>query len=105
MFACPADLEAEVDRIFASHAEWMQRTHHRDGDKALLQYTVTKGPHSEREDAVVYAITEVYQSPAGPEDHYKQVYGSWEDLPAWRDLVDKCEGPWEVWGVILHSLR
>ena len=44
MFVCPADLEPEADRIFASHAEWMQGTHYRDGDKALLQYTVTKGP-------------------------------------------------------------
>ena len=44
MFVCPADLEAEADRLFASHAEWMQRTHHREGDKALLQYTITKGP-------------------------------------------------------------
>jgi hypothetical protein len=43
MFVCPADLEAEADRIFASHAQWMQRTHHRDGDKALLQDTLTKG--------------------------------------------------------------
>lgn len=66
---------------------------------------MAKGPHSEREQAVVYAVAAVYQSPAGPEDHYKQAYESWEDLPAWRDLVDKCEGPWEVWGVILHSLR
>ena len=63
------ELEAEADRIFASHAEWMQGTLRREGDKALLQYTLTKGSHCEREDAVVYAMTEVYQSPAGPEDH------------------------------------
>ena len=67
MFVCPADLEPEADRVFASHAEWMQRTHHREGEKALLQYTVTKGPHPERDDAVVYAMTEVYRSPAGPD--------------------------------------
>lgn len=102
MCVCPAELEAEVDRIFASHAEWMRRTHHRQGDKALLQYTIAKGPDDD--GAVVYAMTEIYQSPAGPEDHAKQAHESWEDFPAWQALIDKCEGPWVVNGVIEHSL-
>lgn len=98
------ELEAEADRIFASHAEWMQGTHRREGDKALLQYTLTKGSHCEQEDAVVYAMTEVYQSPAGPEDHSKQAHENWEDYPALRDLVDKREDPWGVTGGIQQSL-
>ncbi len=101
MFVCPADLETEADRIFDSHAQFMQRTHYRDGDKALLQYTVTKGP---REDgAVIYAITEVYQSPAGPEDHLARSH-DWEDISAWRALMDKSEGPWVINGIVQHSL-
>jgi hypothetical protein len=104
MFVCPADLEAEADRLFASDASWMQRTHHREGEKALLQYTVTKGPHPERGDAVVYAITEIYQSPAGRENHVRQAHETWEDLPAFHALLDQSEGPWGVDGTILHSL-
>lgn len=102
MCVCPAELEAEVDRIFASHAEWMRRTHHRQGDKALLQYPIAEGPDDD--GAVVYAMTEIYQSPAGPEDHAKQAHESWEDFPAWQTLIDKCEGPWVNNGVIEHSL-
>jgi hypothetical protein len=34
---------AEGDRIFASHGEWM-KGHPREGDVALLDYTISKGP-------------------------------------------------------------
>ena len=37
---CPVEHEAEGDEIFAHHADWMMRTHPREGEKALLQYTV-----------------------------------------------------------------
>ncbi len=40
----PPELVEEGDRIFASHADWMEATHHRTGAKALLSYTVSKGP-------------------------------------------------------------
>ncbi|MBV9167452.1 MAG: hypothetical protein JO342_15050, partial [Solirubrobacterales bacterium] len=34
----------EIDRLAASHAEWMAETHHREGSKALLSYNFSKGP-------------------------------------------------------------
>jgi hypothetical protein len=34
---------AEGDRIFASHGSWM-KGHPHEGDVALLEYTVSKGP-------------------------------------------------------------
>ena len=34
---------AEGDRIFASHATWMQG-HSREGSTALLSYRISKGP-------------------------------------------------------------
>jgi hypothetical protein len=104
VLACPAELEAEGDRVFALHAQWMQATHHRDGEKALLQYTVTKGPHPERDDAVVFSITEVYQSPAGWEDHARQAHEEWADWPAFQSFVAACEGQWGVLGDVQHSL-
>jgi hypothetical protein len=41
MFTVGADDVAEGDRIFASHGEWM-KTHPREGDLALLDYTVSR---------------------------------------------------------------
>src|SRR6476619_4237157 len=44
VIVAPPDQVAEGDRIFANHAPWMKATHHRDGNKALLTYNVSKGP-------------------------------------------------------------
>ena len=38
----PPDQVEEGDRLFKSHAAWMEATHYRDGDKALLSYNVSK---------------------------------------------------------------
>ena len=43
MFTVGPDDVAEGDRIFASHGEWMPG-HPREGDVALLDYTISKGP-------------------------------------------------------------
>jgi hypothetical protein len=43
MFTVGPDDVAEGDRIFASHGEFM-RGHPREGDVALLDYSVSKGP-------------------------------------------------------------
>src|SRR5438128_9458004 len=43
MFTVGPDDVAEGDRIFASHGEFM-KGHPREGDVALLGYTVSKGP-------------------------------------------------------------
>jgi len=59
--ASPVELESEGDRIFAAHAEWIARTHHRSGDRALLQYLVAKRPA--RDGVVVFHLTEIYQPP------------------------------------------
>ena len=44
IIAAPSDQVEEGDRIFRSHAPWMGAAHHRDGDKALLTYNVSKAP-------------------------------------------------------------
>ena len=40
----PPDQAEEGDRLFRSHGSWMEATHHRSGPKALLSYSVSKGP-------------------------------------------------------------
>ena len=51
-----ADDVAEGDRLFARHGEWM-KGHPREGDVALLSYTISKGPElSNPMDMVKVAI-------------------------------------------------
>jgi hypothetical protein len=38
----PPDQAAEGDRIFKSHGSWMESTHYRTGEKALLSYNVPR---------------------------------------------------------------
>ncbi|HLY27478.1 MAG TPA: hypothetical protein VKQ72_14130 [Aggregatilineales bacterium] len=65
----PAESEAEGDRLFKLHAEWMEKTHHREGDKALLHYNVAK--HSDPDGHIIFVLTEVYETVAGIENHSK----------------------------------
>ncbi|HYX78641.1 MAG TPA: hypothetical protein VE727_04700, partial [Solirubrobacterales bacterium] len=72
MFTVGPDDVAEGDRIFASHGEWM-KGHPREGDEALLDYTISKGPElsnpmdptSEPTGKTVFVLDEYYESPAG----------------------------------------
>ncbi len=91
------DLVAEGDRIFASHASWMEKTHHRDGDLALLSYNVVKGqelsnpldPGSAPTGNTSFVIAEVYANPEGLADHWKQGAESWEDFGAFMEWAGK----------------
>jgi hypothetical protein len=73
IFTATPDLVAEGDRIFASHAKWMERTHYREGELALLRYNLVKGPElshpmdpsSEPTGNTSFVLTEVYENPAG----------------------------------------
>jgi hypothetical protein len=80
------DDEAEWDRIFASHARWM-KGHPREGDTALLSYSVSKGPelsnpldpNSEPTGRTVYVLDEYYESPAGVVRHWQDAMENWAD--------------------------
>ena len=65
--ATTPELVAEGDRIFASHAAWMEESHHRDGELALLIYDISKGaeysnmldPTSEPTGSTYFVLSEV----------------------------------------------
>src|SRR4051794_41929664 len=84
----PEDV-AEGDRIFESHVDWM-KGHSRDGDTALLSYKISKGPelsnpvdpNSEPTGNTIFVLSEVYETPAGVGEHWKQAIETWQDLPA-----------------------
>src|SRR3989304_4842595 len=86
IFTATPDLVQEGDRLFSSHAEWMEKTHHRDGKLALLRYNVVKGPDlsnpldpsSKPTGSTCFVLSEVYETPDGLADHWKQS-GAWKD--------------------------
>ena len=95
----PPDQVKEGDRIFASHAPWMKATHHRDGDKALLTYDVSKAPelsnpfdqNSAPTGNTVFILSEVYETGAGVTDHFGQAAANWKDFPALVKWLEKCK--------------
>jgi hypothetical protein len=98
IISAPPHEVAEGDRIFASHASWMQSTHHRSGEKALLSYNVSKAPElsnpmdpaSAPTGNTCFVLTEVYATPAGAIDHFKQAEENWTEFPALGKWLEKC---------------
>ena len=92
MWTVGPDEVAEGDRIFESHVEWMTG-HPREGDTALLSYKISKGaersnpvdPNSELTGNTVFVLSEVYETPAGVAEHWRQAIETWQDLPAFMD--------------------
>ena len=94
-FVATPEKVGEVDRLVASHAKWMEETHHREGSKALLSYNFSKGPElanpldpgSEATGNTRYVLNEIYESPEGIEDHWQQAQASWGDFAAMVELM------------------
>ena len=99
IFIAPPDQVAEGDRIFKSHRAWMEATHYRDGEKALLSYNVSKGPElSNQTDPnsaptgnTCFVLSEIYESQAGVLDHMKQAHENWGDYSAFQEWLAKCK--------------
>lgn len=112
IFTATPDLVAEGDRIFESHARWMEKTHYREGELALLLYNVVKGPElsnpldpaSEPSGNTNFVLTEVYANPAGLEDHWKQGTDSWEDFNAFMKWAGKVNVAVLHGSPVVHSL-
>jgi hypothetical protein len=94
MFTVGPDDVAEGDRLFASHGEFM-KGHSREGELALLEYSVSKGPelsnpldpNSEPTGNTIFVIDEYYESPAGIARHWEDTSENWSEMssvaPAW----------------------
>ncbi len=95
----PPEQVEEGERIWRSHIAWMERTHHREGEKALLSYDVSKAPElsnpmdpaSAPTGNTNYVLAEVYESEAGVADHFEQARANWEDFPALMAWLNNCK--------------
>jgi hypothetical protein len=71
MWTVGPDAVADGDRIFESHVKWMTG-HSREGETALLSYSITKGaelenpvdPNSAPTGNTIFVLNEVYESPS-----------------------------------------
>lgn len=98
----PPEKEAEGDRLFASHAKWMEETHYREGDKALVRYNVSKGP--DEKGNICFILTEVYETNAGITDHLEQAHASWKDIDAFHTWTSECTTTGVDHASVIHSL-
>jgi hypothetical protein len=111
-FVATPEKAGEIDRLVASHAEWMAATHHRKGANALLSYSFSKGPElansldpgSEATGNTRYVLDEIYESPAGIAAHWQEAQSSWDDFGAMVELIASCNPQTLHGGEITASL-
>jgi hypothetical protein len=112
IFIAPPDQVAEGDRIFKSHRAWMEATHYRDGEKALLSYNVSKGPelsnytdpNSAPTGNTCFVLSEIYETRAGVLDHFEQAFGNWGEVQAMVKWLEKCKVTFVPAASIFNSL-
>jgi hypothetical protein len=112
VFVVPADRVAEGDRLFASHGPWMQQTHPRSGEMALLSYNVSKGPEltnpldpgSDPTGRSVYVLDEVYESEAAVANHWRLGADGWGDFNAFVEWASGVEVTAQHRGAVVNSL-
>ena len=112
IIVAPPDQGKEGDRLFQSHAPWMEATHSRDGEKALLSYNVSKAPelsnpmdlNSAPTGNTTFILTEIYETKAGVTDHFQQATASWKDFPALGQWMGKCKVTMVAAAPIFNSL-
>ena len=108
----PPDQAAEGDRLFKSHGAWMESTHYRSGEKALLSYNVSKTQelsnptdlNSAPTGNTCFVLSEIYESTAGVLDHFKQANENWGDVHAFREWLEKCQVTFVSAASIFNSL-
>ena len=98
MWTVGPDDVAEGDRLFESHGKWMTG-HSREGDTALLHYSISKGPELENPmdpnsaptGDTIFVLDEFYESPAGVVEHWRLAAESWQDLGAVMEWSSKAK--------------
>jgi hypothetical protein len=108
----PADAVEEGERLFASHAEFMEETHHREGELAMLSYNIASSPEYENPLAPklvptgnrIFLMVEVYETEQGVADHWRLGQQVWQDFPAMAEWMQRCQVTILHGSKIVHSL-
>src|SRR5215510_13144851 len=90
MWTVGPDQVAAGDAVFQSHGKWMEG-HSRQGDTALLDYSISKGPE-------LANPVDPDSAPTGVVEHWRLARDTWHDLPAFMDWTSKAKKV-----VTLHS--
>lgn len=112
IYIAPPEIVEEGERVFQKHAEWMERTHPREGELALLRYNIIKAPelkepfnpNSEPTGNIMFVLDEMYETQAGLDNHWKMAVESWEDMPALVEWSGKCKAVTAHNGVAIQGL-
>ena len=112
VISVPSDLVAEGDRLFASHGPWMESTHGRSGDTALLSYNVSKAPersnpmdpNSAPTGNTIFVLHEIYESDAGVADHFEKAATTWSEFPDLVKWLEKCQIAGVAASPVINSL-
>jgi hypothetical protein len=93
----PAELGDRAIALWKSHASWMQKSHYKDGEKAVLFYHVTvadeldaplAGPKATATGRKVLVVTEFYKNKAGLDDHFAKFQaGEWDGAAELQALM------------------
>ncbi len=111
MWTVGAEQASEGDRIFESHAAWM-KGHPRQGDTALLSYKISRGPELENPmdpnsaptGNTIFVLNEIYETPAGVDEHWRLAREGWQDLPAFLDWSGRVKVSTLHRGVVVQAL-
>ena len=112
IFTVTPDLVEQGDQVFESHATWMAQSHDREGEKALLQYNVVKGPElsnpldpsSDPTGNTCFVLMEVYESEAGVKNHWRQAAENWNDFSTLGAWASQCKVTTLHGSSVIHSL-
>lgn len=107
-----AEEAADGDRLFASHAKFMEETHHQVGELALLSYNIASSPEFENPLAPelvptgrrIFLMVEFYETEEGVADHWRLGQEVWKDFPEMMGWLQKCEMTILHGSKIVHSL-
>ena len=99
IYIAPPEAVEEGERVFRKHAEWMERTHPRVGELALLRYNIIKAPElkepfnpsSEPTGNTMFVLDEMYETQAGLDEHWRMAAEEWEDMPLLVEWSTKCK--------------
>ena len=112
IYIATPDIVEEGERVFQKHAEWMEKTHPREGELALLRYNIIKAPelmepfnpNSEPTGNTMFVLDEMYETQAGLDEHWRMAAEEWEDMPALVEWSAKCKAVTAHNGVAIQGL-